>query len=84
MGEPFYGLSVSRVASYAARTEGVAEAWSFGDSAQKTEIKKRLVEYAARKELDFPQAEMAASQVAERLNEETIEKVVDALEGKTV
>ena len=49
---------------------------------KRQEIKKRLVDYAAKKELDFPQAETAASQISERLNEETIKKVVDALEVK--
>jgi hypothetical protein len=49
---------------------------------KRQEIRKRLVEYAAKKELDFPQAETAATKVSERLDEATIKKIVDALEAR--
>ena len=49
---------------------------------KRQEIKKKLVEYAAEKELDFPQAEIAAGKVAERLDEEKVKQVIAAFEAK--
>ncbi len=39
---------------------------------ERLEIRKRLVEYAEKKELEFPQAEKAAEAVANNLNKETL------------
>jgi hypothetical protein len=49
---------------------------------KRQEVKKKLIEFAAEKELDFPQAETAADKVADRLDENTIKQVVKALEAK--
>jgi hypothetical protein len=49
---------------------------------KRLEIKKRLVDYAAEKELDFPQAEIAAGKVADKLDEKTIKQVVNALKAE--
>jgi hypothetical protein len=49
---------------------------------KRQEIKKKLIEFAAERELDFPQAETAADKVADRLDERTIKQVVKALEAK--
>ncbi len=48
---------------------------------KRLEIKKKLEEYAAEKELDFPQAEKAAEAVANNLNKETLTKIVEELES---
>ncbi len=49
---------------------------------KRQEVKKKLIEFAAENELDFPQAENAAVKVADRLDENTIKQVVKALEAK--
>ena len=49
---------------------------------KRLEIKERLIDYAAEKELDFPQAEIAAGKVSERLDENTLNEVVKAFEAK--
>ena len=49
---------------------------------KRQEVKKKLIEIAAERELDFPQAETAADKVADRLDENTIKQVVKALEAK--
>ncbi len=48
---------------------------------KRLEIKKKLEEYAAEKELDFPQAEKAAEAVANNLDKETLTKIVEELES---
>ena len=48
---------------------------------KRLEIKERLIDYAAEKELDFPQAEIAAGKVADQLDERTIKQVVKALKA---
>jgi len=47
---------------------------------KRLEIKKRLIEYAKAKELEFPQAEKAAEAVADNLNEETLKRIAKELE----
>ena len=49
---------------------------------KRQEIKKKLIEFAAARELDFPQAETAADKVADQLDENAIKQVVKALEAK--
>ena len=49
---------------------------------KRQEVKKKLVEFAAERELDFPQAEIAAGKVADKLYEKTIKQVVNALKAK--
>jgi hypothetical protein len=49
---------------------------------KRLEIKEKLIEYAAEKELDFPQAEIAAGKVADQLNEETMKQVIKAFNTK--
>ncbi len=44
-------------------------------------LKKKLIEYAAEHELDFPAAEQAAELVAERVNEDNVGTLVEALES---
>lgn len=44
-------------------------------------LKKRLIDYAAEHELDFPAAETAAERMAERVNEENLGALIDALEA---
>ncbi len=46
---------------------------------KRLEIRKQLVEYAEKKELEFPQAEKAAEAVANNLNEETLARIVNEL-----
>jgi hypothetical protein len=46
---------------------------------KRQEIKKKLVQYAVEKELDFPQAERAAEVVSDRLDDNTLKDIVDAL-----
>ncbi len=46
---------------------------------KRQEIKKRLIDYAEEKELDFPQAEEAASVIADKINEKNIERIVSDL-----
>ncbi|MBA3012952.1 MAG: hypothetical protein KKF12_05995 [Proteobacteria bacterium] len=43
-------------------------------------LEKKLIEYAEKKELDFPQAEKAAACVSKRLDEETLKNIVEALD----
>ncbi len=47
---------------------------------KRKELEKKLIEYAVEKELDFPQAEKAAVGVSERLDEETLKKIVEAID----
>ena len=49
---------------------------------KRLEVKERLIEYAAEKEIDFPQAEIAAGKVSDKLDEKTIKQVVNALKAK--
>jgi len=46
---------------------------------KRQEMKKRLVDYALEKELDFPQAEQAAEIVSQRLNEEVLHDLVKTI-----
>ena len=46
---------------------------------KRQEIKKKLVQYAIEKELDFPQAERAAEVISNRLDDNTLKDIVDAL-----
>ena len=47
---------------------------------KRQEIRKGLVDYASRNELDFPQAERAAEIVSQRLNEKTLKNIVKVLD----
>ncbi len=47
---------------------------------KRQEIRKKLSDYAKEKELDFPQAEKAASVIAEKINEENIGNIIKELE----
>ena len=49
---------------------------------KRQEIKKKLIAYAAEKDLDFPQAEIAAGKVADQLDEKKIKEIVTAFEDK--
>jgi hypothetical protein len=44
-------------------------------------IKKRLIDYAYKKELDFPQAEKAAETIVNKISEKNIEKIIKSQEG---
>ena len=46
------------------------------------QLTKKLVDYAAEHELDFPAAEKAAELVAERVNEDNVGMLVAALESE--
>jgi len=48
---------------------------------KRKELEKKLIEYAEKKELDFPQAEKAAACVSERLDEKTLKSIVEAIEN---
>ena len=48
---------------------------------KRQEIKKKLVQYALEKELDFPQAERAAEIVSHRLDDKTLKDILDGLEN---
>ena len=48
---------------------------------KRLEIKKKLIDYAIEKELDFPAAEKAAEAISNRIDDENIGKLVDALEN---
>ncbi len=52
-----------------------------GIALKRLEFKKRLEEYAAEKELEFPHAEKAAEAVANNLTEETLTRIVSELES---
>ena len=47
---------------------------------KRLELKKRLTDYALDKELDFPAAEKAAQVVADNINEENVQGIIQALE----
>ncbi len=49
---------------------------------KRQEVKKKLIEFAAERELDFPQAETAAGKVSDRLDQNAIKEIVKALEAK--
>ena len=49
---------------------------------KRQEVKKKLIEFAAERELDFPQAETAAGEVSDRLDQNTIKEIVKALDAK--
>jgi hypothetical protein len=49
---------------------------------KRQELRDRLIQYAKEKELDFPQAEKAAGQIANRIDEMNLPKIVAELEGK--
>ena len=44
-------------------------------------LTKKLIEYATEHELDFPAAEKAAELVAQRVNEDNVGTLVEALES---
>lgn len=48
---------------------------------KRLEIKKKLIEYAAKKELDFPAAEKASEVISDKINEENIYSLINALEN---
>ena len=48
---------------------------------KRQELKNRLIEYAREKELDFPQAERDAKVVADKINEDNINKIISELES---
>ncbi len=48
---------------------------------KRLEIKKKLIDYAEKKELDFPAAEKAAEVISNNINEENITKIINALEN---
>jgi hypothetical protein len=47
---------------------------------KRKELEKKLIEYAGKKELEFPQAEEAAARVSDRLNEETLKNIIEAID----
>ena len=47
---------------------------------KRLELKKKLIDYATKKELDFPAAEKAAEVIADKINEENLGKIINALE----
>lgn len=47
---------------------------------KRQEIRNRLISYAKDKELDFPEAEKAATAISDRINEENIGNIIGALE----
>ncbi|MGA1839568.1 MAG: hypothetical protein ACMUIU_02995 [bacterium] len=47
---------------------------------KRQEIKKKLVNYALEKELDFPQAEQAAEIISQRLDEKTLKDIIEVFE----
>ena len=51
---------------------------------KRQEIKKKLVQYAVEKELDFPQAERAAEVVSNRLDDNTLKWDIYLTQPKTV
>ena len=48
---------------------------------KRLEVKKKLIEYAAEKELDFPAAEKAAEVISNKINEKNINKIIKSLES---
>lgn len=50
-------------------------------SLKRQELKKKLIDYAKEKELDFPAAEKAAGVIADRVNEENLGEIINALEN---
>ncbi len=48
---------------------------------KRLEIKKRLLDFAKEKELDYEKADKAASVIADKINEKNIGKLISALEG---
>ena len=51
-----------------------------GADLMRQKIKKRLIDYAHEKELDFPQAEKAAETIINKISEKNIEKIIKAQE----
>ena len=49
-------------------------------SLKRFELKKKLTDYALEKELDFPAAEKAAEAVANNINEQNLNNIIQALE----
>lgn len=49
---------------------------------KRLEIKKKLVDYAKERELDFPQAEIAAEVIADKIDRENLDKIIKALEAE--
>jgi hypothetical protein len=47
-----------------------------GADLMRQKIKKRLIDYAHEKELDFPQAEKAAEAIVNKISEKNIEKII--------
>lgn len=47
---------------------------------KRQEIKKKLLDYALEKELDFPQAEKAAEIISQRLDENTLKDIIEVFE----
>ena len=48
---------------------------------KRQQLRQRLREYALEKELDFPAAEQAAEVIADKINEENLERIIDELQG---
>jgi len=46
---------------------------------KRLELKKHLIDYAEKKELDFPAAEKAAEVISNKINAENITNIIDAL-----
>ncbi|MCG8607464.1 hypothetical protein MJD09_21090 [bacterium] len=49
---------------------------------KRLEIKKRLTDYAREKKLDLQEAEKAAGVIADKITEENVEQLVEALENQ--
>ena len=47
---------------------------------QREAIKKKLIAYAAERELDFPEAELAAEKVVENIDESNVQKKIEAFD----
>jgi len=48
---------------------------------KRQQLRERLRDYALEKELDFPAAEQAADVIAENINEDNLERIINDLQG---
>ncbi len=48
---------------------------------KRLELKKKLMEFAKEKELDYQEAEKAAAVISEKINEENLARIVNELEA---
>ena len=48
---------------------------------KRQELRKKLIAYAEKMELDFPEAEQAAGIIADRITEENVEHLIKSLDS---